>query len=112
MTGETMTSQERVSAAVRLEKPDRVPIAILATAAPFARIAGISNAEFYSDAERANRIIFKIFDDCGGWDLDLGSLVGSSTLMTKTIMSLALGLKLEYPGLDLPDDYAYQAHEQ
>ena len=107
-----MTAEERISAAIRLEKPDRVPIAILATAAPFARIAGISNAEFYSDAERANRLIFKIFDDCGGWDLDLGSLVGSSTLMTKTLMSLALGLKLEYPGLDLPDDYAYQAHEQ
>lgn len=112
MTGETMTSQERISAAIRLEKPDRVPIAILATAAPFARIAGITNAEFYSNADRANETIFRVFDECGGWDLDLGSLVSSSTLMTKVIMSLALGLRLQYPGLDLPDDYAYQAHEQ
>ena len=100
MTDETMTSQQRVEAAISLEKPDRVPIAILATAAPFARIAGISNADFYSDEQRANDIIFKVFDDCGGWDLDMGSLVASSTMMTKTIMTLALGLKLEYPGLE------------
>ena len=111
MAVETMTSAERVRAAVRLEKPDRVPIAILATAAPFATIAGISNAEFYADPQRANEIIFQVFDEFGGWDLDLGSLVGNDTLMTKTVMSLALGLKLKYPGLDLPDDYPYQAFE-
>jgi len=111
MAVETMSSAERVSAAVRLEKPDRVPIAILATAAPFATIAGISNAEFYADPRRANEIIFQVFDEFGGWDLDLGSLVGNDTSMTKTVMSLALGLKLKYPGLDLPDDYPYQAFE-
>ena len=87
------------------------PIAILATAAPFATIAGISNAEFYADPQRANEIIFQVFDEFGGWDLDLGSLVGNDTSMTKTVMSLALGLKLKYPGLDLPDDYPYQALE-
>jgi uroporphyrinogen-III decarboxylase len=112
MNMETMTSQERAEAAIRLDKPDRVPIAILATGAPFARIGGITNAEFYSNEHKANEIIFKIFDECGGWDLDMGSLVCNSVKMTKTIMTLALGLKLEYPGLDLPDDYAYQAHEE
>ena len=112
MASETMTSAQRVQAAVALEKPDRVPIAILATGAPFARIAGISNADFYRDEERANRIVFQIFEDCGGWDLDLGSLQGDSAMMTKTIMSLALGLRLAYPGLDLPDDYTYQACEE
>jgi hypothetical protein len=104
MISESMTSQERVAAAIGLDKPDRVPISILATASPFSRIAGITNAQFYSDEEKANEIIYKMFDDFGGWDLDLGSLVGSSILMNKTIMSLALGMKLEYPGLDLPDN--------
>jgi len=112
MISESMTSQERVTAAICLNKPDRVPISILATASPFARIAHITNAQFYSDEERASEIIYKVFDDFGGWDLDLGSLVGSSILMNKAIMSLALGLRLEYPGLDLPDDYAYQAREE
>lgn len=112
MISESMTSQERVAAAIGLDKPDRVPIAILATACPFARIAHITNAQFYSNEERANEIIYKVFDDSGGWDLDLGSLVGSSILMNKAIMSLALGMKLEYPGLDLPDHYAYQAREE
>ena len=112
MISESMTSQERVTAAIALDKPDRVPISILATASPFSRIAGITNAQFYSDEEKANEIIYKVFDDSGGWDLDLGSLVGSSILMNKAIMSLALGMKLEYPGLDLPDHYAYQAREE
>ncbi len=112
MRSETMTSQERVQAAVQLEKPDRVPIAILATADPFATIAGISHAEFCTDPKRANEIIFKVFDDFGGWDLDLGSLVANDVFMIKTVMSLALGLRLKYPGLDLPDDYPYQAFEE
>jgi hypothetical protein len=111
MPGETMNSVERVHAAVSLEKPDRVPIAILATADPFSTIAGITSAEFYADPQKANDIIFKVFDDFGGWDLDLGSLVGNDAFMIKTVMSLALGLKLKYPGIDLPDDYPYQAFE-
>ena len=112
MVGETMNSQERVLAAIQLEKPDRVPIAILATAAPFARIAGITNAEFYNNEDKALSAIFEVFDYVGGWDLDLASLTGKSVLMSKTIMTLALGLKLAYPGVDLPDDYAYQACEE
>lgn len=112
MASETMTSQERVQAAIRLEKPDRVPIAILATAAPFARISGMAAAEFYSDEEKALDAIYKVFDDVGGWDLDLGSLTGKSIMMIKTVMTLALGLRLAYPGMELPDDYAYQACEE
>ncbi len=112
MTGETMNSLERVSAAIQLEKPDRVPIAILATAAPFARMTGITNAEFYRNEDKALNAILKVFQDVGGWDLDLGSLTGKSIMMSKTIMTLALGLRLAYPGMDLPDDYAYQACEE
>ena len=102
MASETMTSQERVQAAIRLEKPDRVPIAILATAAPFARISGMTAAEFYSNEEKALDAIYKVFDDVGGWDLDLGSLTGKSIMMMKTVMTLALGLRLAYPAWTCP----------
>lgn len=112
MSKETMTSEERVWAAMRLEKPDRVPIAILATAAPLSRLGGITIAQFYSDGKKADETISKVFDDCGGWDLDLGSLSADSILMNKVIMSLVQGMKLEFPGLDLPDNYSYQAREQ
>lgn len=112
MASETMTSQERVQAAIQLEKPDRVPIAILATAAPFARISGMAAAEFYRNEDKANNAIYKVFDDVGGWDLDLGSVTGKSIMMMKTVMTLALGLRLAYPGMELPDDYAYQACEE
>jgi len=112
MAGETMSSEERVWAAIKLEKPDRVPIDILASAAPFARIAGITAAEFFSNEDKAWDAINKVFDYTGGWDLDLASIPSNSLAMAKTGITLALGIKLAFPGMELPDDYSYQACEE
>ena len=112
MAGETMTSQERVWAAIKLEKPDRVPIDILASGAPFARMAGITQTEFFSNEEKAFDAINKVFDYTGGWDLDLASIPAKSLAAAKTGITLALGLKLAFPGIELPDDYSYQACEE
>ena len=112
MAGETMTSKERVMAAMQLEKPDRVPIDILASGAPFARMAGITQTEFFSNEEKAFDAINKVFDYTGGWDLDLASIPAKSLAMAKTGITLALGLKLAFPGIELPDDYSYQACEE
>jgi len=112
MAGETMTSKERVWAAIQLEKPDRVPIDILASAAPFARIAGITPAEFFSNEAKASDAINKAFDYTGGWDLDLASIPSNSLAAAKTGITLALGIKLAFPGMELPDDYSYQACEE
>lgn len=112
MAGETMTSEERVWAAIKLEKPDRVPIDILASGAPFARIAGITQTEFFSNEEKAFDAINKVFDYTGGWDLDLASIPAKSLAAAKTGITLALGLKLAFPGIELPDDYSYQACEE
>ena len=112
MAGETMTSKERVWAAIQLEKPDRVPIDILASAAPFARIAGITQTEFFSNETKASDAINKVFDYTGGWDLDLASIPSSSLAAAKTGITLALGIKLAFPGMELPDDYSYQACEE
>lgn len=112
MAGETMTSKERVWAAIQLEKPDRVPIDILASAAPFARIAGITPAEFFSNEDKASDAINKVFDYTGGWDLDLASIPSKSLTMAKTGITLSLGIKLAFPGMELPDDYSYQACEE
>ena len=112
MAGETMSSKERVMAAMQLEKPDRVPIDILASGAPFARIAGITQTEFFSNEEKAFDAINKVFDYTGGWDLDLASIPAKSLAMAKTGITLALGLKLAFPGIELPDDYSYQACEE
>ena len=112
MAGETMSSKERVMAAMQLEKPDRVPIDILASGAPFARMAGITQTEFFSNEEKAFDAINKVFDYTGGWDLDLASIPAKSLAMAKTGITLALGLKLAFPGIELPDDYSYQACEE
>ena len=112
MAGETMTSKERVMAAMQLEKPDRVPIDILASAAPFARIAGITPAEFFSNEEKASDAIKKVFEYTGGWDLDLASITSNSLAAAKIGATLALGIKLAFPGTELPDDYSYQACEE
>ena len=112
MAGETMTSKERVMAAMQLEKPDRVPIDILASAAPFSRLAGITQMEYFSNEEKASDTIKKVFEYTGGWDLDLASITSSSLAAAKIGTTLALGLKLAFPGTELPDDYSYQACEE
>ena len=84
MAGETMSSKERVMAAMQLEKPDRVPIDILASGAPFARMAGITQTEFFSNEEKAFDAINKVFDYTGGWDLDLAS-IPPTTIHTRRV---------------------------
>ena len=112
MIRETMTREERVWAAFRLEKPDRVPVDILATAAAFGKVSGISQVEFFNNQEKARETISKVFDDMGGWDLDCGSATLPSMEHYKLVFTMAMGLKMEFPGLDLPDDYQCQATEE
>ncbi len=112
MTDEGMTSEQRVWAAVKLERVDRVPVAILGGAIPFSHLAGLPLADFYGDEEKASKAIEKTFEDVGGWDLDLGSTTTRSLLAAKTLMTLVTGMKLAFPGIDLPEDYTYQALER
>jgi len=112
MCAETMTSEERVWAAVNLEEPDRVPVAILAGAIPFANLAGLTLADFYADEEKAFRAIEKTFEDVGCCELDLSSTTPGSLQAAKTLMTLVMGMKLAFPGIDLPEDYSYQALEE
>ena len=112
MAADTLSSEDRAWAAIQLEKPDRVPIDILASAAPFARIAGITPAEFFSNEDKSSDAINKAFDYTGGWDLDLASIPSKSLATFKTGTTMALGIKLAFPGMELPDDSMYQACEE
>jgi hypothetical protein len=49
MAGETMTPNERLWAAIRLEKPDRVPVIPTLLPEPAAGLAGISQASIAAD---------------------------------------------------------------
>jgi uroporphyrinogen-III decarboxylase len=112
MVKETMTSEERVMAAIGLERPDRTPVDILATAAAYAAATGITPAEFYRNEDEAADAIERVFQHTGGWDLDCASFPPGSIESAKLTATIAMGVKLAFPGLELPDDYQPQCLEQ
>ncbi|MEW6440541.1 MAG: uroporphyrinogen decarboxylase family protein [bacterium] len=69
MVKETMTSEERLMAAIRLEKTDRVPIAFALDTAPAARLLGLNSWELVARGFDAQLdAVLKVFDEFGGWD--------------------------------------------
>ena len=110
MARETMTSEERVWAAIQLEKPDRVPIDILATAA-YTKATGGTTADWYLNEDKAWAAIDKVWDYTGGWDMDLAS-VPMSLMASKLTWALTEGTKIAFPGVELPDDYTFQVLEE
>lgn len=114
MASETMTSEERVWAAIRLEKPDRVPVDILASAA-YAQITGWTVADWYFNLTEDQKwaAIDKVWDYTGGWDMDMASIVGAPNLISSRLVScMAMGVKMKFPGVDLPENYTAQAFEE
>ncbi len=108
---EEISSKERIWTAFRLEKPDRVPIAILCSAAPMARLNNMTTVEFYT-GDNGYHAIMKVFNDVGGWDMDMGSVWFDNLKAAKVAIAMSLGTKLLFPGIDLPEHYREQVDEQ
>ena len=108
MAGDLMTGTERLWAAIKLEKTDRVPIVPQLMPEPAARLIGISLASAAADSTVALDAVLKTFDEYGGWD--------SIYPCTYTPLQLqAMGtnpLKVRIPGRDLPDTYQWQEVEE
>ena len=68
MAQESMTSDERVWSALRLEKPDRVPVIPTLLPEPAAGLAGVPQAQIASDNQAVVRAVFDVYDRIGGWD--------------------------------------------
>ena len=68
MGQETMNSSERFAQALRLEEPDRVPVAPAISDAGVASLAGYTQAQLAADLDLSRTALFKVFDDFGGWD--------------------------------------------
>ena len=113
MAKETMTSEERVWAAIKLEKPDHVPVDILATAA-YAPVTGWTVGDWYFNltAEQRWASIDKVWDYTGGWDMDLASLVTDKDPNAPLFSAISMGIKMKFPGKELPNNYTAQAIEQ
>lgn len=96
---ETTTGAERIAAAIRLEKADRVPVSPLAQYF-CAHANGVSTAAFLHDMELQTRLTEKTFDDMGGWD---AWYFVPGNLNARTLR-LGWPLEVKVPGEELPDD--------
>ena len=108
MTKETMTSDERLWAAIRLEKPDRVPVIPTILPEPAAGLTGRTGAQIASDNKAIVDAAFEIFDEYGGWDNPYP--IGATPIQLQAMGTFPMKMKI--PGVDLPDDYMFQLDEQ
>ena len=104
MKEEYMTATERVTAAINLEKPDRVPISPIVGLDFPATYYGLNTVEMHKIPIKGLDIMLKFFDEFGGWD-------GYLTMpLYKSAYTLG-GFKVKAPGQELPDDYFAQFDE-
>jgi hypothetical protein len=108
MAGKSENSTERVQAAMRLEKPDRVPIAPLLTADPAGHLAGLTMAEVSSNNKVAMKAIFRVFDEFGGWDSQYSGPIIPIQFQAANLYPM----KMRIPGKNLPDDEMFQLVEE
>jgi hypothetical protein len=102
-----MTPDERVWAAIRLERPDRTPVIPTLLPEPAAGLAGISQAEIANDNGAAVRAVFDVFDEYGGWDNPYPASYKPIQLQAAGIFPM----RMKIPGHGLPDDVPYQLDE-
>ena len=105
---ETMTPNERLWAAIRLERPDRVPIVPTLLPEPAATLAGVSQAEVAGDVETAVKAVFHVFDEVGGWENPYPASYTPLQLQAGGVFPMPMRI----PGVDLADDIPYQLDEK
>ena len=108
MAGESMTSNERLQAAIQLEEPDRVPVVPTLLPEPVAGLAGLTGAQVCSDNRLLISSAFRIFDEYDGWDAMYP--IGATPIQMQAMCTFPMKMKI--PGIDLPDDYMFQLDEK
>jgi Uroporphyrinogen decarboxylase (URO-D) len=90
MAKETMTPEDRVKAAIQLEKPDRVPVVPLMCTPAAARLLELEPWKIVAGGFEAQlEAEMKVFDAFGGWD--------GTTPIIDPNMACLLGLKVKLP---------------
>lgn len=102
---DTMSAEERLEKVIRLERPDRVPVALfIYYYAPFH--AGIRTGDFMKNHDTYLHAMQRVFQDIGPWDIFYN---GDS--VSKIMYSYAAMMQALWPGIDLPDDVMGQTNE-
>ena len=108
MIRETMSPNERLWSAIRLESSDRVPIVPTLCPEPAARLIGLPLAAVARDAKLAVDATFRVFDDCGGWDNPYPAVYTPVGMQIANIFPL----RMRIPGKDLGENDVYQVEER
>ena len=108
MSKESMSPDERVWAAVRLEKPDRVPVIPTLLPEPAAHLTGLTQADVATDNKVAVEAFFKVFDEYEGWD----NPYPAAYIPIQLQVGGSYPMKMRIPGKDLPDTDAFQLVEE
>lgn len=100
-----MTADERLQAVIRCEKPDRVPVSMMIYYyAPYH--TGTSMGEYLRNPATYKKVIHKVYEDLGPWDIYYNINPYSRLLYTYVMMMRSL-----WPGIDLPLDDVVQTEE-
>jgi uroporphyrinogen-III decarboxylase len=105
MFNKTMTSEERMLAAINLEEPDHVPVSPFIGLSFSAKFLGLTEAELHADPEKAVDALIKVFDTVGGWDVIV------HVPLTELFYHVG-GLAVKVPGKQLPSRYQLQFDEK
>jgi len=108
VANESMTSEERLWAALRLEKPDRVPVIPTLLPEPAAHLTGVTMADVASSNQIAIDCMMKVFDEYGGWDNPYPGAYMPIQMQAAGINPM----KIRIPGTDLPENHMWQLDEQ
>ena len=101
-----MNSEERIWAAINLEKADRVPIGPLLTNHGASALTDKTQAQVHMDADMALDAILEVFDAHGGWDK-----VEYPFPCMPVRWGYTAGMRVKIPGIELPEDYVPQPIE-
>jgi uroporphyrinogen-III decarboxylase len=103
-----MTSEERLWSAIRLEKPDRVPVIPTLLPEPAAYLTGVTMADVAGSNQLAIDCMMKVFDEYGGWDNPYPGAYRPIQMQAAGINPM----KIRMPGTDLPENHMWQLDEQ
>ena len=108
MAHESMTPDERLWAAIRLEKPDRVPVIPTLLPEPAAGLVGLTSAQIAEDNQLAVDAVFRVFDAYGGWDNPYPAAYAPVQLQASGVYPM----KMSIPGVDLGENDEFQLLEE
>ena len=103
---ETMNSQERLNAAIKMQPVDRVPVCMM-TMFFCARYQGVLIEDFLADDDIFEDAIEKTFNDFGGWDI-----IFSAGRLKPILFSHNIPAQIKMPGKGLPSDVVWQFDEK